>query len=70
MLREFKVILWNKERTTFYKYPVRSVKCSCLWLLTDISDLLVSSRLGQFGSCEIVKKGIQKALAAKTTSLG
>ena len=36
MLREFKVILWNKERTTFYKYPVRSVKCSCLWLLTIV----------------------------------
>ena len=63
-------MLWNNGRTTFYKNPVRSVKCSCFWLLTDISDLLVSNRLGQLGSCEIAKKGIQQALAFKTTSLG
>ena len=64
------VIQWNKGGTTFYRYPVRSVKSSCLWLLTDISDFYVSNRLGQLGSCEIVEKGIQKALAAETTSLG
>ena len=32
--------------------------------------LFVSNRLGQLGSCEIAKKGIQKTLAFKTTSLG
>ena len=57
-------------RTTFYKYRVCSVKSSCLLLLTDISDLLVSNRLQRLGSCEIAKEGIQKALEAKTTSLG
>ena len=52
-------------------YPVRSVKLSsCLKLLTNISVLLVSNRLGQPGSCGIAQKGIQKALAAETTSLG
>ena len=41
-----------------------------VWLLTDISDLLVCNRQRRFGSCEIAKKRIQKALAAKTTSMG
>ena len=50
--------------------PVRSVKSSDFSLLTNISDLLVFNRQGQLGSCEIAEKGIQKALAFKTTSLG
>ena len=50
--------------------PVRSVKSSDFSLLTNIFDLLVFNRQVQLGSCEIAEKGIQKALAFKTTSLG
>ena len=71
MQREFTVILWNNGwEDNILQNPVRSVKCSCLWLLTDISDLLVSNRLGQLASCGIAKKRIQKTLLAKATSLG
>ena len=50
--------------------PVRSVKSSDFSLLTNVFDLLVLSRQGQLGSREVAEKGIQKALASKTTSLG
>ena len=50
--------------------PVRSVKFSGFSLLTNVLDLLVLSRQGQLGSREVAEKGIQKALASKTTSLG
>ena len=50
--------------------PVRSVKSSDFSLLTNIFDPLVLSRQEQLGSREVAEKGIQKALAAKTTSLG
>ena len=50
--------------------PVRSVKSSDFSLLTNIFDLLIFNRLGQLGSREVAEKGIQKALASKTTFLG
>ena len=53
-----------------YVCPVRSVNSSDFSLLTNIFDLLVFNRQGQLGSCEVAEKGIQKALAFKTTSLG
>ena len=59
-IKRVTVILQNKGRTMFYG----------LRLPTNIFYVLVSHRQRHLGSCEIAKKGIQKALAAETTSLG
>ena len=51
-----RVIVWNKGSTTFYKYPVRCVKSSCLWVLTDISDVLVSTGRDSLVLVKLLKK--------------